>query len=138
MSIIIGSISHTIDETQLFNPVVSYYEIDKKFNTKLINKDIPEIDSVWKKNTFFSNYKPNIDVISKIGLQMNVDAVLMYDIGLTNGDDIIRVYLVDVNKQKIFNATGETINFKVAEGDIEINRITKQVFSEYQAEQNLN
>ena len=138
MSIIIGSISHTIDETQLFNPVVSYYEIDKKFNTKLINKNIPGIDSVWKKNTFLSNYKPNIDVISKIGLQMNVDAVLMYDIGLTNGDDIIRVYLVDVNKQKIFNATGETINFKVAEGDIEINRITKQVFSEYQAEQNLN
>ena len=116
MSIIIPSLNNTIDETKLFTPLFSYYEIDEEFSSKMISKDILGIDSVWEKKSFFSNYKPNINIISEIGKQLNIDAVLMFDMLITLKDDFIRAYLIDVKKKKIYYAYGVTYIFREGGG----------------------
>jgi hypothetical protein len=137
MSIVIEALSGIVDKNNLFIPLFSCYELDETFDTKMISNDILKndiTDSLWGKKKFFSSFEPNIDLVSQIGRQLKVDAVLMYDLYINSGTDFIKAYLIDVKRKKIYRARGSTGTF-MEEADREIKRLTKKVFSAYENEQ---
>jgi hypothetical protein len=82
--VFIDSLNEAIDITQIFLPTFSYYDLKNKYDTEVI-KDLmgqyPAKD-LFTKPTFFSNAEPRIDLISQLGGELEVDAVLIGRIDL--------------------------------------------------------
>ena len=83
----------------------------EKIPLKFINRDVQR--NLWIKKFPFTKPELNIDLISKIGADLNVSMVLMYNIVDQAGDDITEIWLVDVNAKKVFHIK-ENVNFHAA------------------------
>jgi hypothetical protein len=127
------ALSETIDKSDLFITLFSYYELETQYNTQIINSEIlgrDITDNLWKGK--FLSSKLNINLASQVGTKLEVDAVLLYDVSIVRRDyDPLKVYLIDTKSKKVYKATGETYDFK-AEGNSEIMKITEKVFSDYE------
>ena len=77
--VLIDSLNEAIEITEIFVPMFSYYHLNNKYGTEGI-KDLmgqyPAKD-LFTKPKFFSNAEPRIDLISQLGGELEVDAVLI-------------------------------------------------------------
>jgi hypothetical protein len=81
-----------------FNPTYSYYELSSKLNYRKIGTDILSekvIEELWRKE----DGKPNIELITKIGKKLDVDAVFISNCRLDN----IETYLIDIQNNQVFS-----------------------------------
>ena len=79
----INIVSQVLKENNKFVPDYSYYELGRNHKAKRLTDAILSdtiIDDLWVKEGVVSNYSPNIELISELGNQLQVDAVLFYKI----------------------------------------------------------
>jgi hypothetical protein len=97
----------TISDNQKLFPLYSYYDL-KNINVRKIDENIltkEVIDKLWIKTSYISEQKPNTNLISSLGKQLQVDAVLIYYL-FANPDssNSINVFLINVKNQKTYHA----------------------------------
>jgi hypothetical protein len=136
--VLLKALDGVFKETKLFIPLFSYYNLKnddtKIIDEKIIGKNI--LDNIWVKKSIFSNFEPNIHMLSTLGEQLKVDAVLTYCISVNHGPDYIDVFLIDVKNRKVYDENGTTAHFFTAEEGLpKIIGLTEKVFSDYKSEQ---
>jgi len=75
---LIDALNQSIDKTEVFVPIFSYYELNNKYNTKVIESLMTE----YPAGTLFTKTsmraaEPRINFISKLGSELEVDAVFI-------------------------------------------------------------
>lgn len=109
--------------SEVFKTTYSYYgsgenEDPNKKNDNLFTDEL--INDLWKKESFFSDTQPNIDLINQVGNQLYVDVVLLYKfIIATMRDYNLTIYLFDIKKSKLFKKT-YYINNRSQRADIKV------------------
>ena len=136
----IGAIRDVILRDGLFVPLFSYYdlggEIQRKYDVKKPDREIlPDdvVKNLWIKKGFFSGWTPNVELVSTLGRQLQVDAILMYHVDVMAQDPdpgTVENFLIDVNTKKVYRAKSETRDYDNDGGRMNYN-LTKEVFKAY-------
>jgi len=97
-----------LSTNNLFIPTYSYYDIGDNIGIKKIENSIIDdsiIDDLWIKNSTHSGRSPNIDLVCRLGLILEVDFVLMYSFIWDNSGLVwnTHVYLIDVIKRESYS-----------------------------------
>ncbi len=97
----LNSILHETD----FIPTHSYYEMETVQPKRLTRKEFPELRRTWRGKNL------NMDAILRLGSDLGVRAVFLYDMDVNFGTDVLRAYIVDMASQKTYEAEGTTWDF---------------------------
>jgi len=104
--VIMQAVYDVLDETELFDPVYSYYTGNGGYNPKPIPASVLPADfqaKMWQKKGFFSDFEPDAEVIMNKGKELGVDAVILYSIDILGGGyDRMAVYLFNVDKGTVY------------------------------------
>ena len=97
-----------LSTNNLFIPTYSYYDIGDNIGIKKIENSIIDdsiIDDLWIKNSTRSGRSPNIDLVCRLGLILEVDFVLMYSFIWDNSGLVwdTHVYLIDVINRESYS-----------------------------------
>ena len=85
----------------------SYYDFSNagKIKDKPLTEDF--YNDIWVKKSFFSKREPNLDLIIRLGKQLDFDAVLLLSI-LTGGfEQDANINLIDIETGKVYSNTGK-------------------------------
>ncbi len=141
---VLDSLKKAIEKAESFDPVFSYYNFGKKYDTKaisdsLINKRI--VDEMWIKGGFWSKAKLNTDLIYEIGAKLNVDVVLLYsitgrDMSVSDTElDPIEVFLIDLHSKKTYHINRrESISTYKDSVNVELELLTNKVLAKFVSE----
>jgi hypothetical protein len=141
---VLDSLKKAIEKAESFDPVFSYYDFGKKYETKaisnsLINKRI--VDEMWIKGGFWSKAKLNTDLIYEIGAKLNVDVVLLYsitgrDMSVSDTElDPIEVFLIDLRSRKTYHINRrESISTYKDSVNVELELLTNKVLAKFVSE----
>jgi hypothetical protein len=128
------NILRVINETQLFVPVYSVYELKNKYGTRLLTEaQIPKEtrDKIWAKSGIHSP-ELDVDLAIRLGKQLSVDAILVcklrsdpYSLRSASWNEDFRlekleVILLDVNSKA-----------KYSTDNTDLAKALKQVFGEF-------
>jgi len=114
----IGVFQQIFKDNRSFVPVYSFYDLGHNFSAKAISKDLLSKKikkDLWKKSSFFSTPKPNIDLASKIGKQLGVDVVFLCDINVGNEDPPpgkFAFYLINIHPKGMLYHSSQTSDFE--------------------------
>ena len=135
-----GAIQDVILKDRLFVPLFSYYDLGKEIERKYDVRELPReilpdrvVKNVWIKESFFSGWTPNIELVSTLGRQLQVDAIIMYYIDVVGQDPdpgTVVCFIVDVNTKKVYHAKDNTRDYDNDGGRLNYN-LTWKVFSAY-------
>jgi hypothetical protein len=118
---------HTaVDTMDLFGEVFSYYDYGGRPDIKKIGKDLPA-GEIWKRKNIFSNPEPDVDVISKEGKKLGVDAVLTLYQDVDRDSALCVFYVINVASKKVYSTKG-TIG---AGQSNDYMKLVKQVLEDY-------
>jgi hypothetical protein len=138
LSHVITGLCNSVSKSKAFAPVFSPYKLNDNCGLETLGDDSLErhiMDRLWETGGMFSSAKPNIDLVAHIGRQLNVHTVLMYELLIRQGPDDLVAFLIDVKNKETYSAAGTTWDFKRDEGAVEIERLTNQVFADYENDQ---
>ncbi len=78
-AVVLSALNQAIDVTQVFLPLYSYYDLKNEYGTSVIDNLMANYPAkeLFTKPKFFSNAEPKIDLISQLGGELDVDAVLL-------------------------------------------------------------
>ena len=108
------ALNKAIEDTEVFVPLFSYYDLKNKFSTRTIKDvmvDYPAKD-LYNRPKMFSKIEPKVDLISRLGKELQVDAVLVgrLDIrisysGRTESDymTIFSASIVDIDSKRKYH-----------------------------------
>ena len=128
-----------LDGSRKFVPKYSWYSGDDRYKPDSLRQYKDSDDSlsrVWKQEGSDPKKGPDRDIVFRIGGQLGVDAVILYGFHVSGyGNDIVRGYLFDVVRKRVFVAerngkmvyvfTGEILESALDEW---IQDITRQLF----------
>lgn len=141
--IAINALNQAIIDNQRFVPLFSYYDLGNKLKTKNISDDLLRedvIDDLWFRRSAFSEVEPNIDLICRVGRELQVDVVLMYDLFVSSfsevfwqshGHHFMRVFLINLKTKEKYYAKGITTNFDF-DGFDQVKSLTEKVFNDFE------
>lgn len=110
-----------------FVPLYSAYALNRYPVTRIDTREKPSLRRVWKGG----RPGPNQEVVYDLGKQLDVKALILYDLEIRHGDDYLWVYLADVTRRRLYQVKGQTYDFSES-GYSELLHITRGVFAEYQ------
>ena len=124
----------TISGNQKFFPLYSYYDL-KNINVRKIDGDIltkEVIDKLWIKTSYFSEAKPNTNLIRSLGKKLQVDAVLIYDL-YVNPDvgNSIKVFLINVKTQNTYHSKDDFISWPF-QPTLSFQFVTNKVYADFE------
>ncbi len=141
---VLDSLKKAIENADLFDPVFSYYDLGKKYETKAISNSLINdriVDEMWIKRGFWSKSKLNTDLIYEIGAKLNVDVVLLYSIAGRDKSvgetelDPIEVFLVDLNNKKTYHVNRpRSISTYQDSVNLELELLTNKVLTKFESE----
>lgn len=117
--------------------VYSHYALDstsspKPFPSGLITSS--DMKKIWTKPNLFASPQPNTELISKIALKLDIAAVLLYQIVDQAGEDVVKVWLVDVEQRKKYSAEdNRNFNSLREELDFILQTLNSQVWADFQS-----
>jgi hypothetical protein len=127
----VDGLRQVLSEYKLVVPKFSYYDLGNQFNAKNI-KDNPLteaiVNDIWIKKSTFSKSKVNLDVICRLGRQLQVDAVLIYSIYIDHMKQNADIILIDIKTKKAYSKT-EGIEVRMLSSDIK--DLTENFFIDY-------
>ncbi len=127
----VDGLRQVLSEYKLVVPKFSYYDLGNQFNAKNI-KDNPLteaiVNDIWIKKSTDSRSKVNLDLICRLGRQLQVDAVLIYSIYIEPRKQNADIILIDIKAKKVFSKTGE-IYVRTLSSDIK--DLTENFFTDY-------
>jgi hypothetical protein len=104
----VDGLRQVLSEYKLVVPKFSYYDLGNQFNAKNI-KDNPLteaiVNDIWIKKSTFSKSKVNLDLICRLGKQLQVDAVLIYSIYIAPIKQTADIILIDIKTKKTHSKT---------------------------------
>ena len=95
---ILDRIIKGLQRKKMFTLKSSFYEVHKQYGAKKIDNTIQE-DKIWLNN------KPSVDLIRKLGKELNVDVVLIGRLrwgGSRGTEGDIELFLIDVKTKALF------------------------------------
>jgi hypothetical protein len=104
----VKSIKKPLAENKLFDPIFSYYDLKKEFQTQRIPADIcneETLEKIWQGSFFSKQKRLNLDLICNLGTQLQIDAVLVCWFYIVENEQIMQAYLINVKNRKIFHST---------------------------------
>jgi hypothetical protein len=127
----VNGLSQVLNEYQLVVPKFSYYDVGNAKNIR--GNPITEavVNDLWSKKGLFSKDKMNLDLIYRLGSQLQVDAVLIYSIFIDTMKQNADITLIEIQTKKAYSRT-EQIYVKTLNSDIK--RITENFFIDYVSE----
>lgn len=137
----IESLNEAIDITEIFVPMFSYYDLKNKYGTEVI-KDLmgqyPAKD-LFTKPKFFSNAEPRIDLISQLGGELEVDAVLVGRIDLDERRGRINDFfetryslsIIDIESGKNYHLSGRDEFESLYDVSAHYTSVFKKLFRNY-------
>ncbi len=85
------------------------------------NKTVADL---WVKKSFFSDEKPNVELVYKLGKELDIDVVLMFRLTeyFRGSSDtiVIEAYLIDGHRKVMYSAKGDILE-----------PVTKEILSQY-------
>ncbi|MCP4629304.1 MAG: DUF1566 domain-containing protein [bacterium] len=127
----VDGLRQVLSEYKLVVPKFSYYDLGNQFNAKNI-KDNPLteaiVNDIWIKKSTFSKSKVNLDLICRLGRQLQVDAVLIYSIDIDHFKQNADIILIDIKTKKAYSKT-EGIKERMLSSDIK--DLTENFFIDY-------
>jgi hypothetical protein len=104
----VDGLSQVLSEYKLVVPKFSYYDLGNQFNAKNI-KDNPLteaiVNDIWIEKSTVSKSKVNLDLICRLGRQLQVDAVLIYSIYIAPMKQTADIILIDIKTKKAYSKT---------------------------------
>lgn len=132
----------TILKTLNYIPEISVAYVFKRFDNltrKIKNPGlIKNNGELWTLKNFFSNYKPNLEKLYKIGKILDVDIILLFISDLDLDKDYFRIYSINISNNDTLSEAGTTESFSEGDGEAEIERMTTNLFSRFRKSPNLN
>jgi hypothetical protein len=116
----VDGLRQVLSEYKLVVPKFSYYDLGNQFNAKNIKDDpLTEaiVNDIWIKKSTFSKSKVNLDLICRLGRQLQVDAVLIYSIYIAPMKQNADIILIDIKTKKAYFKT-EGIYVRTLSSDI--------------------
>jgi hypothetical protein len=106
---IISGLEEALTNSKLFSPIFSYYTLSRRVKTQnLDRKYLPPdvVNNLMVKKSYFGNYKPNVELICKLGRKLNVDFILFYylevSISVNDVPDQIEVFLINITTKRLY------------------------------------
>ena len=98
----VEGLSQFLKEYNLVVPKFSYYDLGHATNIKgnLLTEAI--VSDIWIKKSTFSESKMNLDLIIKLGRQLQVDAVLISYVYISPMKQYAYINLIDVETKKVY------------------------------------
>ncbi len=119
--VVVAAIEQTLKETELFDLAFSFYKVDRKFKAREITREditsasvINYTDELWAKPSFWGKLEPRVDLITKIGNYLRVNAVLICNVDIQAIDPPsgnVSMYLINVRSGETFHVKGNTTEF---------------------------
>jgi len=112
---VINGFKAVISDTELFYLKLSYYNLGHFLikgvlsSTTVIDKNTmpPEvIKDFWVRKSFFSQEEPNLELICKLGTNLQVDYIILYNSDTNYGGGHtcdLKVFLINVKTKKIYS-----------------------------------
>ena len=120
----------------LFAAKYSYYATGNGRDTRMIPTDLlnksVEAD-LWVRKDKMEWFRPDVNVVSSLGHRLGVDAVIMYSLDRTRQWITMQVFLVDVEKGRVFDAKLMDAPSRADLLRAPVTEITLKVFREYQS-----
>ena len=116
----VDGLRQVLSEFKLVVPKYSYYDLGNQFNAKNIKGNLLTeaiVEDFWIKKSAFSKSKVNLDLICRLGRQLQVDAVLIYSIDIDHFKQNADIILIDIKNRQAYSKTGE-IKAKMLSSDI--------------------
>jgi adenylate cyclase len=124
----IDGLSQVLNEYKLVVPKFSYYDLGNAKNIKGNPLTEAIVNDVWIKKGIFSKSKVNLDLICRLGRQLQVDAVLIYSIYLDTMKQTADIILIDIKTKKAYSKM-EGVYVKTLSSDIK--ELTENSFIDY-------
>ena len=101
----IDGLSQVLKEYKLVVPKFSYYDLGNAKNIKGNPLTEAIVNDIWIKKSTFSKSKVNLDLIIRLGRQLQVDAVLIYSIYISTTEQTADIILIDIKTKKAYSKT---------------------------------
>jgi len=124
----IDGLSQVLNEYKLVVPKFSYYNLGNAKNIKGNPLTKAIVNDIWIKKSIFSERKVNLDLIHRLGKQLQVDAVLIYSIYIAKRKQTADIILIDIGTKKAYSKT-EGIYVNTLSSDIK--NLTRNFFIHY-------
>ena len=102
------------------------------FKTKMIGKNtLPDnvIDRLWKTESLFSNPEPNVELLCKLGRELDVDLILICYLDVIETRSVfpqyLNVNLINVKTQKVKSAKE---SFSSVSTGFDVDEVAKRLF----------
>ena len=97
------------------------------------NVDFPfSLSSKRQVPTHVSDPGPNLDPVYRLGQDLDVDAILMYEMDPQRSFDFMWVYLLDVRQRRAYV---DGVTAAAGEGVVKLTKMTRQVVAKYLQDQ---
>jgi hypothetical protein len=124
----IEGLSQFLKEHKLVVPKFSYYDLGNAKNIKGNPLTEAIVNDIWIEESTFSKSKMNLDLIIRLGRQLQVDAVLISSVYIRARGQYADIILIDMETKKTYSKTGE-VYMKGLSSDIKY--ITEDLFIDY-------
>ena len=124
----IDGLSRVLNEYKLVVPKFSYYDLGNAKNIKGNPLTEAIVNDIWIEKSLFSEKKVNLDLICRLGRQLQVDAVLIYSIYIDTRKQTADIILIDIKTKKAYSRT-EGIYVNTLSSDIK--NLTEDFFIDY-------
>jgi len=135
---IIFGLENALANSKLFSPIFSYYTLGRRVKTQnLDRKYLPPdvVKNLMVKKGYLSNYKPNVELICKLGRKLNVDFILFYNfelaISINPLPDQIEVFLINITTKKLYAEKHRFLSTWDATVHPPTKMITEKVFNNF-------
>ena len=140
--VLIDSLNEAIDITEIFVPMFSYYDLKNKYGTEVIEDLMSQYPAkdLFTKPKFFSNAEPRIDLISQLGGELEVDAVLIGRIDLDERQGKINdffearynISIIDIESGKNYHLSSREQFGSLYDVSTHYTSVFKKLFRKYQ------
>ena len=113
----VRALKNAITQNRSFVPLYSHYDIGRGLNKNNIYRTVinnTTMNDLWVKKGFLGPLMPNVDLLCKLGKQLQVDAILTAYVDVRTADPDIgraKVFLVQVQTKKEFECMNESDDF---------------------------
>ena len=135
---ILSSLKSFLIDSKLFFPKLSYYDLGFPLKTKMINKNtLPDdvINSLWISTSFFSKPEPNVELICKLGRELEVDLILICYLDVIESRSVfpqyLNVNLINVKTRKV-NSAKESFSSAGLDVKVVAKKLFEKVFHTFE------